>query len=105
VTVPRLSGSRRTRIAIAVVTAAAGGAACVARQRVPLDCVPEQVTVFVDQQALEELPETLELRSDQPHKVFLKGLGYEPHLVVLTLEIEEDGGASPGGPDPAGATP
>jgi hypothetical protein len=135
VTVPRLSGGRRTRIAIAVVTAAAVGAACAARQRVPLDCVPEHVTVFVDQQALEELPETLELRSDRPHKVFLKGPSYGPRLVVLeprrdesgkttlhpdricvelvpvgvdrqlTLEIEEDGGASPGGPDPAGATP
>ena len=121
------------RIALVAVTISAIGVACAAKQRVPLDCVPEEVTVYVDQRALEELPETLELRSDRPHKIFLKGPGYEPQLIVLeprrgedgkstlhpdricvelvrvgvdrqlTLEIEEDGGAAPGAPDPDGA--
>ena len=133
--VPRASGIRCTWIALVVVTTSVVGVACAAKQRVPLDCVPEEVTVFVDQQALEELPESLELRSDRPHKVFLKGPGYEPQLIVLeprrgesgkttlhpdricvelvpvgvdrqlTLEIEEDGDAWPGGPDADGATP
>ena len=121
------------RIALVAGTTSAIGSACAAKQRVPLDCVPEEVTVYVDQRALEELPETLELRSDRPHKIFLKGPGYEPQLIVLeprrgedgkstlhpdricvelvrvgvdrqlTLEIEEDGGAAPGAPDPDGA--
>ena len=130
---PRPSGIRCMRIALVAVTTSAIGSACAAKQRVPLDCVPEEVTVYVDQRALEELPETLELRSDRPHKIFLKGPGYEPQLIVLeprrgedgkstlhpdricvelvrvgvdrqlTLEIEEDGGAAPGAPDPDGA--
>jgi len=117
-----------TRIALVAVTTSAVGVACAAKQRVPLDCVPEEVTVFVDQRALEELPESLELRSDRPHTVFLKGPGYEPQLIVLeprrgdsgrtalhpdhicvelvpvgvdrelTLEIEEDADALPGAP-------
>jgi hypothetical protein len=135
VNVPRASGIRCTRIALVVVTTCAVGVACAAKQRVPLDCVPEEVTVFVDQRALEELPESLELRSDRPHKVYLKGPGYEPQLIVLeprrgesgkttlhpdricvelvpvgvdrqlTLEIEEDGDALPGALDADAATP
>jgi hypothetical protein len=135
VNVPRASGIRCTWIALVVVTALAIGVACAAKQRVPLDCVPEEVTVFVDQRALEELPESLELRSDQAHKVFLKGPGYEPQLIVLeprrdesgkttlqpdricvelvpvgvdrqlTLEVEEDGDALPGAFDANAATP
>jgi hypothetical protein len=133
VNVSRASGIRCTRIAFVVVATLAIGIACAAKQRVPLDCVPEEVTVFVDQRALDELPETLELRSDRPHKIFLKGPGYEPQLIVLEprrgddgtsklhpdricvelvrvgvdrqleLEIEEDGDALPGAPDPDGA--
>ena len=131
----RASGIRCTRIALVAVATLAIGLACAAKQRVPLDCVPDEVTVYVDQRALEELPETLELRSDRPHKIYLKGPGYEPQLVVLeprrdaagrttlhpdricvelvpvgvdrqlTLEIEEDGGASPGALDRDDATP
>jgi hypothetical protein len=130
---PRPSGIRCIWIALVAVTASAIGVACAAKQRVPLDCVPEEVTVFVDQRELDELPETLELRSDRPHKIFLKGPGYEPQLVVLEprrgadgtstlhpdricvelvrvgvdrqlrLEIEDDGDALPGAPDPDGA--
>jgi hypothetical protein len=135
VNVSRALGIRRTRIALAAVAALAIGLACAAKQRVPLDCVPDEVTVYVDQRALEEPPESLELRSDRPHKIYLKGPGYEPQLVVLEprrdatgrttlqpdrvcvelvpvgvdrqlrLEIEEDGGAAPGALDPDDATP
>jgi len=135
VNIPRASGIRCTRIALVVVTTSALVVACAAKQRVPLDCVPEEVTVFVDQRALEELPESLELRSDRPHKIFLKGPGYEPQLIVLeprrdesgktalhpdricvelvpvgvnrqlTLEIEENGDVIPGAPDVDGTTP
>jgi hypothetical protein len=135
VNVLRASGIRCTRIALVAVATLAAGVACAAKQRVPLDCVPDEVTVYVDQRALEAVPETLELRSDRPHKVYLKGPGYEPQLIVLeprrdeggrttlhpdricvelvpvgvdrqlTLEIEEDGGAAPGALDPDDATP
>jgi len=135
VNVSRASRIRCTRIALVAVATSATVAACAAKQRVPLDCVPQEVTVFVDQRALEELPESLELRSDRPHKIFLKGPGYEPQLIVLeprrdesgrtalhpdricvelvrvgvdrqlTLEVEEDGDALPGALDADGATP
>jgi hypothetical protein len=88
---PRASGIRCMRIALVVVTTCAVGIACAAKQRVPLDCVPEEVTVFVDQQVLEELPKSLELRSDQPHKIFLKRPGYEPQLIVLEPRRGESG--------------
>ena len=78
---------------------------------------------------------SLELRSDRPHKIYLKGPGYEPQLIVLeprrgesgkttlhpdricvelvpvgvdrqlTLEVEEDGDALPGAFDADAATP
>ena len=97
--------------------------------------MPEQVTVYVDQEALDGVPEALVLRSDRPHKIFLKGPGYEPQLIVLEpqldergrkalqpkqicvelvpvgvdrrleLEIEEDDGASAAEPNPGGAKP
>ena len=67
------------------------GAGCAPKVRVPLDCVPRNVTVFVDKQALEEVPETLELRADRPHVVFVKGGGYQPDQVVFEVREGEDG--------------
>lgn len=64
---------------------------CAPKQRVPLECVPEQVTIYVDGQALEKTPDALELRADEPHKIYFKGEGYEPQLVVLESGTDPDG--------------
>lgn len=70
----------------ALVVAAAG---CASTQQIPLDCVPEPITLYVDGEALEEIPESLELRRDQPHTLFFKGPGYQSELVVLRSEEKE----------------
>jgi hypothetical protein len=67
-------------------------AGCTTMQTFPLDCVPRQVTIYVDGEQLDEIPDQLELRADQPHVVFFKGGGVEPRMIVLdTLAV--DGGA------------
>lgn len=61
-------------------------AACAPKQKITLDCIPKEVVVYVDGERLDELPTELDLRSDAPHTVFVKGPGIEPKLVVLTSE-------------------
>jgi len=73
----------RTILTAAVVCLAA---ACAHKQTIPLDCIPKEVVVYVDGERLDELPSELDLRSDEPHTVFVKGPGIEPKLVVLTSE-------------------
>jgi hypothetical protein len=34
------------------------------------------------------------LRTDRAHKIYAKGPGYEPQLVVLEPEVDEDGRAA-----------
>jgi hypothetical protein len=65
--------------------------ACAPKQKVSLDCVPEEVTVYVDGRALEETPQEIELRADRPHKIFVKAPGHEPQLIVLEPEVDERG--------------
>ncbi len=65
---------------------------CAHKQRVPLDCVPEQVTVYVDGRALEETPEALELAANRPHTVMFRRPGYRPQMVVLRSGTGDDGG-------------
>jgi len=76
----------------AVLGAAALTAGCAAKQRVALDCVPHEVSVYVDGRRLEGSPGSVELRADRPHTVFFKGGDYEPRMVVL--EPREVGGKS-----------
>jgi hypothetical protein len=78
-------------IGVAVAIGAAAVLGCAAKQSVPLDCVPEQVTVYVDGRALEGSPKTLELRSDEPHKLYFKGPGYEPRMLILEPAPGADG--------------
>jgi hypothetical protein len=59
-------------------------AACAPKQKIPLDCIPKEVVVYVDGERLDELPPELDLRSDEPHTVFVKGPGIHPELVVLS---------------------
>jgi hypothetical protein len=68
-----------TRLVFALVFA--GG--CAAKQHVALDCVPHEVSVYVDGRRLEGSPDSVELRADRPHTVFFKGGDYEPRMVVL----------------------
>jgi hypothetical protein len=81
---------RPWRIGAALALVLAGGA-CAPKQKVVLDCVPEEVTVYVDGRALEQAPEQIELRADRPHKIYVKGPGHEPQLVVLEPRVDATG--------------
>ena len=65
---------------------ACGIAACAPKQTIPLECIPREAVLYVDGERLDELPPELDLRSDRPHTIFLKGPGIEPALVVLSSE-------------------
>ena len=67
--------------------------ACAHTQTVRLDCVPKDVTIYLDKTPLERVPDSIALRTDQPHVLFFKGEGYEPVMVVLELEETADGPA------------
>lgn len=80
---------RRT---LAFVAACALALGCAARQPVALGgCVTEEVKVYVDGRLLEQNPDVLELRADQPHKLYFKRPGHEPQLVVLEPRQDADG--------------
>ena len=66
--------------------------ACASTQIVALDCIPEQATVYVDGRMLEEHPDELVLRSDEPHKIYVKAPGQQPQLIVLESVPSRDGG-------------
>lgn len=75
---------RHTRVRWGVtVASAAVGFGCATTQTVDLQCVPNDVTVYVDGRELDGNPESIELRADRDHKVFFKGGPYEPQMVVL----------------------
>ncbi len=65
--------------------------ACAHKQTIPLDCVPKDVTIYVDKKALDQVPEELELRVDEPHTLYFKREGYEPAMVVLEPKENETG--------------
>jgi hypothetical protein len=77
---------------LAAATAALAAAACAPKQRIPLDaCVTDKVVVYVDGRLLESDPASLELRSDEPHKLYIKRPGEPPRLVVLDATPDRDG--------------
>ena len=96
--------ARRAGVALAAALLSLG---CAPKQRVPLDCVPRGVEIFVDEEALAGYPIWVELRSDEAHKIKFRGPGYEPVLVVLdpvgseagsqlrVLELGRDGAEYP----------
>ena len=51
-----------------------------------VDCVPEEVKIYVDGRLLDEIPEELTLRADEDHTLYFKGEGYRPELVVLRTD-------------------
>ena len=59
--------------------------ACAHRQTIRLDCVPKDVTIYLDKVPLEGVPDSVDLRTDQPHILFFRGEGYEPTMVVLEI--------------------
>jgi hypothetical protein len=77
---------------IAVVAAVTALVACAPKQRIPLEvCTAERAIVFVDGRLLEGAPDSVELRSDEPHKLYFKRPGEPPHLVVLETGSDDDG--------------
>ena len=64
--------------------------ACAYRQTIPVDCVPEEVEIYVDGRMLDEIPEELTLRADEDHTLFFKGEGYRPELIVLRTDGADD---------------
>jgi hypothetical protein len=78
----------RPLAALAAVLTAAG---CATTQKVRISCVPREVKVYVDGRLLEG--DEAKLRTDRAHKIYAKGPGYEPQLVVLEPEVDEDGHA------------
>ena len=79
-------GDSASKISILVVVVAAAALGCASKQRIALDCVPHEVSVYVDGRKLEQNPESIELRKDKAHTVFFKGGGYRPQMVVLHSE-------------------
>jgi hypothetical protein len=67
--------------------------ACAPKQKITLDCVPKEVTIYVDKEPLPGVPDSIKLRADQSHVLFFKGGGYESAMVVLESEEGEDGPA------------
>lgn len=66
-------------------------AGCASTQTVKIECVPENVFVFVDGEQLEAGHTEVALRTDEPHKIYVKGEGYEPQLVVLEPQVDDEG--------------
>ena len=82
----------RTRPIAALAALIAAATGCATTQTVRISCVPREVKVYVDGQLLEG--DEAALRTDRAHKVYAKGPGYEPQLVVLEPEVDEDGRAA-----------
>lgn len=66
---------------------------CATKQTIPLDCVPKDVTIYVDKKPLDSVPNEIELRTDRPHTLFFRGEGYDPAMVVLDSVSGEHGPA------------
>ena len=77
---------------LAALFAVLTAAGCATTQKVRISCVPQEVKVYVDGRLLEG--DEAKLRTDRAHKIYAKGPGYEPQLVVLEPEVDEDGRAA-----------
>ena len=81
----------RNGLACALALLGLAGQGCATRQSVALECLPQTVRVWVDEQLIEGNPNLLELSRDEPHKVFVRAEGFEPQLVVLESVPGDDG--------------
>ena len=84
----RLGPSLRASAVAGLLLAATG---CAHTQTYQLDCVPRNVTIYLDKVPLERNSDSIDLRTDRPHVFFFKGEGYEPMMVVLDSEKTPDG--------------
>jgi hypothetical protein len=82
---------RARPLAIASVLAALA-TGCATTQKVRIACVPSEVVVYVDGRQIEG--DEVSLRTDRAHKIYAKGPGYEPRLVVIEPEVDERGRAA-----------
>ena len=82
----------RTRPFAALAALLAAAAGCTTTQNVRVSCVPREVSVYVDGRLLDG--NEAALRTDRAHKIYAKGPGYEPRLVVVEPEVAEDGRAA-----------
>ena len=73
----------------AALFAAGIATGCASSQSVQIRCVPREVKVYVDGRLLEG--DQAELRTDRPHKIYAKGPGYQPRLVVIEPHVDENG--------------
>ena len=74
---------------LAALLAVLCAAACASTQSVRISCVPREVKVYVDGRLLEG--NEASLRTDRPHKIYVKGPGYQSRLVVLEPQVDERG--------------
>ena len=74
---------------LSALLAALCATGCASTQSVRIRCVPHEVQVYVDGRLLEG--DEASLRTDRAHKIYAKGPGYQPRLVVLEPEVDERG--------------
>lgn len=74
-----------------VCAALVASVGCTTTQSIPLDCVPQEVEIFVDGKLLEGRPDAVSLSRDDTHKIYLKRPGYAPELLVLEPQAGPDG--------------
>jgi hypothetical protein len=79
--------SHCTSAVLALLLAAVAG--CATTQSIRIRCVPRSVSVYVDGRLLDG--DQAALRTDRAHKIYAKGPGFEPRLVVIEPETGEDG--------------
>lgn len=84
------SPMRVASVGVSLCTLGFLGLACAPHQWVPVDVEPPSATVYLDGEALEDLPEELKLRSDRDHTFLVKSPGHRGELVVLR-SVEQDG--------------
>jgi len=86
----RTAATRLPAIGLAFASGLAAGC-LTSTERVRIECVPERVEVYVDGRLLETGETEVSLRRDAPHKIYVKGPGYEPQLVVLEPVVDAEG--------------
>jgi hypothetical protein len=77
--------------AVGLCVAIGHSAGCASTQGVRIACAPREVEIYVDGRLLEGTDDEIFLRTDEPHKIFVKAPGYEPLLVVLEPEVDAEG--------------
>lgn len=75
--------TRRIQLRAAALAFVVGLSGCAAKQPIAIDCVPEEVVIYIDGEKIHGVPAEVSLRTDRPHTLFFKGPGIEPELVVL----------------------